>query len=108
MLFEESLSFDRRGGFTLAAMESEETKATWLLRHKTLGGPKLLERNLKTSAEEDEDEAESSTKKAASATPSFRSDRRIIRLLIARHFADVLERAFLKEYSPKEDSVIEQ
>jgi hypothetical protein len=107
--FEECLSFDRRGGFTLADIESEETKAKWLLRHRALGGPKLLERNVKTTEEDkDDNDGESSSKRTKSDTPSFRSDRRIVRLLIARHFADVLERAYLKENPSTEDKGVEQ
>ena len=36
-------------------------------------------------------------KSVVSSTPSFRSDRRLVRLLIARAFADVLQRAYLKD-----------
>lgn len=93
--FELCLKFDRRGGFTLSDMESE-SKAKWLLRHRSLGGPKLLERNMK-SDNDDEDNNEDNERKNTSDVPSFRSDRRIVRLLIARHFADVLQRAYLKE-----------
>lgn len=99
--FEDVLTFDRRAGFTLKNLDSDETKQKWLLRHKTLGGPKLLERNNKKTSEEDEegesDDDDSGPKPMVSPTPSFRSDRRITRLLIARHFADVLQRAFLKD-----------
>jgi hypothetical protein len=106
--FEECLSFDRRGGFTLADIESEETRAKWLVRHKALGGPKLLERNAKTTEEDEDDNGESTSKNTKSDVPSFRSDRRIMRLLIARHFADVLERAYLKENPSTQDNEGEQ
>jgi hypothetical protein len=114
--FEGCLTFDRRSGFTLKHLEAQETKDAWLLRHQTLGGPKLLERNAKkpkvriedtdgTSSDEDEraekgdnvDVVVSTTHHSLSVVPSFRSDRRILRLIIARHFADVLQRAFLKD-----------
>eukprot|EP00980_Cylindrotheca_fusiformis_P021501 scaffold8353_cov138-Cylindrotheca_fusiformis.AAC.32 len=108
IVFEECLSFDRRGGFTLEAIESEETKSNWLLRHRTLGGPKLLERNETMSKDDDANDVESSGKHEEPAAPSFRSDRRIVRLLIARHFADVLQRAFLKEQPSKEENEVEQ
>ena len=106
--FENCLTFNRRGGFTLQNIDSEETKQQWLLRHKTLGGPKLLERNKKASSEEDSDDEgdaddnDDSPSQASDEVPSFRSDRRIIRLLIARHFADVLQRAYLKAKKVKE------
>jgi hypothetical protein len=45
--FESCLVFDRRGGFTLNGLDTETTKRMWLLRHETLGGPTLLERNAK-------------------------------------------------------------
>jgi hypothetical protein len=103
--FEGCLAFDRRGGFTLKELDSEDTKQRWLVRHKALGGQKLLERNAKKSDDDDTDDegdADDGNKTAPSpTTPSFRSDRRIIRLLIARHFADVLQRAYLKNQKPK-------
>lgn len=92
--FEGSLKFDRRGGFTLADLGSEETKTRWLLRHRALGGPKLLDRNERMVDEDDQE----NDKVEAPSKPSFRSDRRIVRLLIARHFADMLQRLFLKEH----------
>lgn len=108
--FEQILTFDRRGGFTLMNIDSDETKQLWLDRQQALGGPKLLERNAKKksvrgndendgkSDNESEDEDETPPPSTGTPpTPSFRSDRRIIRLLIARHFADVLERAYLKD-----------
>ncbi|CAJ1953262.1 unnamed protein product [Cylindrotheca closterium] len=104
--FEGCLKFDRRGGFTLMDVDSEDSKSKWLLRHRTLGGPKLLERNMK--CEEDEEQENNKIdfdhdKRIASDVPSFRSDRRIVRLLIARHFADVLQRAYLKEEKTVEE-----
>ena len=128
--FESCLIFDRRGGFTLNGLDANRTKRVWLLRHETLGGPTLLERNAKKAPvdkrrtknrEEDDDgygdnddnadddndnDADDNTNTNNHAkntyippppTPSFRSDRRIVRLLIARQFADVLQRAYLKE-----------
>eukprot|EP00934_Nitzschia_sp_Nitz4_P001121 Nitzschia sp. Nitz4//scaffold10_size219509//72090//72806//NITZ4_001416-RA/size219509-processed-gene-0.232-mRNA-1//1//CDS//3329532884//1121//frame0 len=110
--FESILSFDRRGGFTLKSLESEETRNIWLTRQKTLGGPKLLERNARKSDDDDEggaDDADDNVKtENGSATPSFRSDRRIVRLLIARHFAEVLERLYLKELGSSEDKKDEE
>ncbi len=109
--FEMILTFDRRGGFTLKDMDSDQTKQLWLNRQKSLGGPKLLERNSKKQRHDDDggngsddesgEEEEAPPPTWSPPTPSFRSDRRIIRLLIARHFADVLERAYLKERKPQ-------
>jgi hypothetical protein len=73
-----------------------------------LGGPKLLERNTKKQASIVDDEDNDSVEGGAddgdnkgdptyASTPSFRSDRRIVRLLIARCFADTLQEAYLKE-----------
>jgi len=101
--FEECLKFDRRGGFTLSNVDSEESKSKWLLRHSTLGGPKLLERNMKCDDGEEEDDNDDHDKKNTSDIPSFRSDRRLCRLLIARHFADVLQSAYLKEQKAVDD-----
>ena len=112
--FESSLIFDRRGGFTLSDIESDETKQSWLLRHKSLGGPKLLERNPKikkqsdgddSSSDDDEEEGgvddnDNQNTNGDDDVPSFRSDRRIVRLVIARHFADVLQRAYFKDNPP--------
>lgn len=112
--FEKHLTFDRRGGFTLKDLDSTMTRNAWLLRHETLGGPKLLERNplsrrttvvatpldgesSSDDEEEKEEEVPENNPRTGVPTPSFRSDRRILRLLIARHFADVLQRAYLKD-----------
>ena len=115
--FEDILVFDRRGGFTIRD-DTEETRRKWLLRHKKLGGPKLLERNAKKITNNDEDDNDDSDSdndneeeeeeeeevddtadtntNEVDDTPSFRSDRRIVRLLIARCFADTIQQAFLK------------
>lgn len=96
LAFEDRLMFDRRGGFTLKNLDTVSTREKWLLRHKRLGGPKLLERNERKDADEegDADEADAAI---VSGVPSFRSDRRIARLLIASHFADLLQQMYLKE-----------
>lgn len=109
--FEDILGFDRRGGFTLKE-DTEDTRRKWLIRHKTLGGPKLLERNAKkitnnnkdSDDEEEEDDDHDKEEEGGGTTssvPSFRSDRRIVRLLIARFFADTLQQAYLKEEAKK-------
>ena len=84
-------------------MESE-SKSKWLLRHRTLGGPKLLERNIKSDDDDEDNNEDNERKHPSDDVPSFRSDRRIVRLLIARHFADVLQRAYLKEQKPVNNS----
>ncbi|KAG7343142.1 hypothetical protein IV203_021087 [Nitzschia inconspicua] len=110
--FEEILAFDRRGGFTIRD-DSTTTREKWLARHKGLGGPKLLERKEKASSRTNYDSDDSEADNDASAgtpetneitpnetntdVPSFRSDRRIVRWMIARCFADTLQQAFLKQ-----------
>ena len=93
----------------------------WLDRMQSLGGPKLLDRaapirrhddsssddddeeeddggdaddGLKTNKDEDNDAPDPND---PSAGPSFRSDRRIIRLLIARYWADQMMKKFLAD-----------
>ncbi len=76
-----------------------------------LGGPKLLERNEKkigdgdnSGSDDDDNNDEAGTEPLPSdnhLVPSFRSDRRIVRWLIARCFADTLQQAFLKEAESK-------
>jgi hypothetical protein len=103
--FESMLVFHKRGGFTIVD-DSIETRRRWLRRHETLGGPKLLERNEKKSDQEvgeDDDDNDTNNNNNInknnhdSDVPSFRADRRMVRWLIAYHFADTLQRAFLKE-----------
>ena len=108
--FEDILVYDRRGGFTLRDA-SEETRDKWLVRHKTLGGPKLLERNARKIVDSDDENSDNEEEKEEEISgtnpnvPSFRSDRRIIRLLIARAFADTIQEAFLKEEVNKPDEL---
>lgn len=116
LAFEDALKFDRRGGFVLpvAERDAETRKYIWdeeildvfadLMQ--SLGGPKLLHRAPKKSVSmssdgdggsdddgeggDDEggaDDAEGETLPGQTG-PSFRSDRRIVRLLIARYWAD--------------------
>ena len=70
----------------------EDMLEIWLLRMKSLGGGVLLERAASSKGEDDGDPDGPTT---AGATPSFASDRRIIRLVIARIFADVLQEKYL-------------
>jgi hypothetical protein len=79
-----------------------------LHRHSALGGPKLLERNEKIMSSDESDSEEDNdadgdphmdgpTSNKNDSIPSFRSDRRIVRWMIARCFADTLQQAFLKQ-----------
>lgn len=90
----------------------------WLDRMQSLGGPKLLDRAApvkrkkngddSSSDEEDDGDADDGLKTSRdeddapdpndpSAGPSFRADRRIIRLLIARYWADQMMAKFLAD-----------
>lgn len=99
--FESILNFDRRGGFTLPITSDGETISNEFLtifikRMKSLGYKKLLSRGPRTSKEEDDDggyEEEEVTGEGdveESKGASFRSDRRMVRLLIARLWTDQL------------------
>ncbi len=101
--FEKMLTFNRRGGFMLGMVKDdaeidEEVLLMFCSVMKTLGGPKLLQRgpsstNRGDDGEEDggdgggADEPIKEDSKEGSG-PSFRSDRRIARLIIARYWAD--------------------
>lgn len=105
--FEEALIFDRRGGFTLKILNkdksvNEETLQVLLNRIQSLAGGKLLDRKVSTRVvpevdnEGSADEPDASMQEENAAKPSFRSDRRIVRLLIARYWADALRAKYLK------------
>ena len=97
--FEKELYYDRRGGFTIRIVDKggnlqDEIVHVWLKRMESLGGPILLERTpKKTGDDSGADDAEEDTKHAAK--PSFRMDRRVVRLLIARFWADALIDKFI-------------
>jgi hypothetical protein len=95
------------------------TMEIWLRRLQSLGGPKLLEKPLRqrTRMNNDEDEddfrdggsgdADSAQtfpvpSSSSSSEPSFQSDRRVLRLVIARYFADQL----MKKYEESKDSFL--
>lgn len=113
--FEEALMYDRRGGFTLDiknkdASLNEEVLQIWLQRMKSLGGPKLLDRapRIRTNSDSDDEggDADDGLKKqdedeSETDGPSFRADRRIIRLLIARYWADQFQKKFLADLEKK-------
>ena len=105
------LIYDRRGGFTMPMVNQEgvlqeDLLQIWLERMKTLGGPPLLERGKSTSNKdsngEDDDDPDGPATESKSATPSFASDRRVIRLVIARIFADLLQAKFLEQQKEQE------
>jgi hypothetical protein len=112
LAFEALLVYDRRGGFVLPLVTeegdlSEEKLQVWWHRMATLGGPVLLERGRSSSRkEEEDDDPDGPVLQRSGAKPSFSSDRRIIRLLIARFFADVLMEKFLKskQVEPSRDA----
>ena len=128
--FESALVFDRRGGFTLNIQQKqtledgttrkvikEDVLQIWLARMRSLGGPKLLERAKKVVHDDSsDDEAEKGgdadeglktnpDDDDPSAGPSFRADRRIIRLLIARYWADQMMKKFLADQEQQETAV---
>jgi hypothetical protein len=91
--FERVLYYDRRGGFTIKIVDKEgvmqeDILTIWLNRIKSLGGPVLLERTPKQVGSGTGGADETEDKNAPK--PSFRSDRRIVRLLISRYWADTL------------------
>jgi len=108
--FENVLFFDRRGGFTLPITNednsiSDEVLTIFLQRMKSLGDKKLLARGPKTSKEdeEEENEEEDTYRRGEgdvqeSKGASFRSDRRTIRLLIARYWTN----QFMSRYKSSE------
>lgn len=93
--FECALSYDRRGGFVLPIAEEnrESVMRIFLDFMMTFGGPKLLTRENKAKTGcDDDDDAGGADEIAINVTPqhrgpSFRSDRRIVRLVIARYWA---------------------
>lgn len=106
--FERVMNYDKRGpGFCLPISKKDETTndfvvndeavSTFVKRMVSLGGPTLLAREAKVARSLDEDDDEGDADGADEAenevdespsVPSFRSDRRVVRLLIARHWAD--------------------
>lgn len=117
--FERALKFSRQAGFTISNLESTDGQDTlrsdvlemWLDRMKSLRGPKLLERGSRsTNYTTRNDEGSSSgddgnsseggaddpdEKETQAGGAGFASDRRIIRLLIARYWADIVQKKYL-------------
>lgn len=110
--FEQALYYDRRGGFTVRIVDKggilqDEIIQVWLKRMESLGGPILLERTpKKTCADAGADDAEEDPKNAAK--PSFRMDRRVIRLLIARFWADALIEKFMTTQPAQEEAMADE
>jgi hypothetical protein len=116
--FESMLIFDRRGGFTLPLRQkdgsrNEEALGMWFRQMLLLGGPKLLERAASNSRangddEDNDDDADTGGPSApiASAASSFQSDRRLIRLLIARYWADEFQKRFLADQEQVPDGEV--
>uniref|UniRef100_A0A7S3P4U2 Uncharacterized protein n=1 Tax=Amphora coffeiformis TaxID=265554 RepID=A0A7S3P4U2_9STRA len=101
------LIYDRRGGFMLPMVSEEgdlqeDLVNIWFRRMQTLAGAVLLERGTSSSKadgdEEEDGDPDGPTTK--DATPSFASDRRVIRLVIARIFADMLQEKYLETTTP--------
>lgn len=114
--FESILQFKKlQGGFTLDRRQEENWKTIWLERMRTLGGPKLLMRKHAAGKDkddnDDDDEGEADDRETEEKAPAssnnksdagFASDRRIVRLMIARYWAELLQKRFLEERN-KED-----
>jgi len=82
--FEKLLKFHKQAGF-IFDHQSHEVFVNTMLR---LGGPKLLDRGPSSSQKEEGGADDPFEDVHMNQGPSFRSDRRIIRLLIARYWAD--------------------
>lgn len=108
--FEKALQFGRMGGFTMNLIDpssesiNEDMLQVWLKRMRSLGGPKLLGRGQSKTGDDDGGDADgpgSST--TVIVGPSFQSDRRIVRLLIAHYWSDTVIKLFLEREAKIED-----
>lgn len=100
--FEEMLQFEKRCGFTVKILDEdgnlkESALKVWMKRMQSLVGPKLLGRTTKTVEEGGGDADAAEPVNPVAAASSFASDRRIIRLLIARYWSDILMKRYLDE-----------
>ena len=120
MLTEKILSFDRRAGFVIPIATKNKVKSTsdnavyeikrevlstFLDMLYSLSGPKLLARGPKSTKDGDEDNGDADDPEMdieKSSGPSFRSDRRVIRLIIARYWADMI----IKSYKKAKENVV--
>jgi len=113
--FEKSISWDRRGGFTMQVCNKEgeivpEVLKVWLDRMESLGGAKLLERSSRqtqTDDGEDGDVDDAQETEPGKPSPSFRGDRRIVRLLIARFWADAFIKKYMKQKNTEASNSVE-
>ncbi|KAF1317741.1 hypothetical protein FI667_g14540, partial [Globisporangium splendens] len=97
MYFEQFLQY-RRGVFLMdfKYINSPEGAANFIQMLQVLGGPKLLPvRQTRDPREKTEAEAEQA--KSEANVQSFRSDRRLVRLVIFRKFADIAIRKYMRE-----------
>jgi len=122
--FENNLKYDRRMGFTIPLLPEKKKKKNnnngsvvvlnldilcmFLDMMYSLGGPKLLARGPKSTTttivdvvDNDDDHGDADDPEVGAeevSSPSFRADRRIIRLLIARYWADLIMNAYKKAH----------
>jgi len=94
LAFENALGFDKRGGFVL------KDGVSLLDRFPTLGGPVLLDR--RRAMDDDDDDEEPKEQAKTKTQGGHASDRRIIRLLIARYWADLLVTKYTAYLSAEE------
>jgi len=114
-MFEEQLRFEKVGpGFCLVIASSDgevntEVLDKFLRRMVSLAGPTLLARAAKTSHDDDDGSDNDGTEEDGdkvddgSNVPSFRSDRRVVRLVIARYWADRLIEKYNEVQSEKRE-----
>ena len=102
--FEAHLQFTRRTGFTLRILDDkghlkDAVLQAWLQRMKSLSGPKLLARGKATADGENPgvDDTGAGSSEPLAAASSFASDRRMVRLLIARYWSDALMKCYSDE-----------
>jgi hypothetical protein len=101
--FERELRFDKRRGFCIDAVNKtgdgdvicESVLMSFLQRMVSLAGPTLLQRS----------NSNNSGGKYRSNDPSFGSDRRVIRLIIARYWADKLIERYRKFNQESQDHI---
>lgn len=121
--FEKVLKFKKVGpGFSLDIATNlggggsdgevdEEVLLVFLQRVASLAGPKLLARAARTHEDKENDsgsEGEADgAEKNQSDVPSFRSDRRVIRLMIVRYWADRLIEKYKEIQKKKGERLIE-
>ena len=110
--FEDDLTIDRRVGLTLVGLledDIDEQKASlemFCRRMESLGGLKLLDRGPSrkewgNSAEDGDDDGEADGPVQVETKTSFSSDRRIIRLIVARYWADQVMHYYAKQTAQK-------